>query len=260
MSRRLLIKLGGRAFETEAGFKELASAIEMTTDLQVVIVHGGGAEISQTLKEMGRVTSFVDGIRVTQAEDIQIIDKVLSGTINKRIAGWLTKYGLTCVRMSGKTRHLFLVEPLQSQHGHDYGFVGQIKNVNGGVVLEALGKGHVPVISPISSDEHGLIYNVNADTAAASLAAEINCDGIVFITDVPGVMVDKDVCESLTPEQAKHHIQVGTIKGGMVAKMVSAFAALEKGVPAAYVLKWEGVDTLRDLAVGICHSGTVIRA
>jgi acetylglutamate kinase len=258
MSQRLLIKLGGRAFEQENGFQELAQAILSLPQSQFSILHGGGAEISQALKDHGRPTRFIDGIRVTPAEDMAIIEKVLSETVNQRIASWLSKHGLTCQRMSGKTDQLFLVEPLAST-GHDYGFVGQVKQVNGSGVITAMQSGAVPVISPISGDAYDDSFNVNADSAAAALASAINCTGLIFITDVPGVMDSDGICQTLNHQEAQKLIESDVIQGGMVAKMNAAFEALAKGVSAAYIVKWEGVKTLQDLAAGICRSGTILK-
>ncbi len=258
MLQRILIKIGGRAFEQESGFQELAEAIQSIPQAEVGILHGGGAEISQALKDQGRETRFINGIRVTQAEDMAIIEKVLSVTVNRRIASWLSKHGLACQRMSGKTGQLFLVEPLTGS-SHDYGFVGRIKQVNGQGVLSAMQSGTVPVISPISGDENNHSYNVNADSAAAALAAAISCTALIFITDVPGVMNGDGICQTLNEVEARERVETGVIQGGMLAKLNSAFEALAKGLPAAYILKWEGVDTLSDLATGICRSGTILK-
>jgi len=258
MNQRLLIKIGGRAFEQENGFEELAQAIQSLPQIEFSILHGGGTEISQALNDHGRPTRFIDGIRVTQAEDMAIIEKVLSETVNQRIASWLSKHGLTCRRMSGKTDQLFLVEPLTGA-GHDYGFVGRVKQVNGRVVIDAMQSGTVPVISPISGNAYHDSFNVNADSAAAALAAAINCTGLIFITDVPGVMDSESICQTLTKQEAREHIDSGVIQGGMVAKMNAAFEALAKGVSAAYIVKWEGVGTLSDLASGVCRSGTILK-
>lgn len=257
MSPRLLIKIGGRAFETETGFSELAQAIKTLPNVDIIIVHGGGAEISKSLQDHGRDTRFVDGIRVTQAQDMVIIEDVLSETINRRIASWLTDNGVPCERMSGKTEQLFVVEPL-TREGRHYGFVGHIKQVNGAVVLRALKAGRVPVISPISADENQHSFNVNADSAAAALAAEIACTGLVFMTDVPGVIDSKGVCRSLSEQGARKRIADGTIKGGMLAKMTAAFEALANHVPAVYITQWEGIPTLQGLAAGECRSGTIL--
>jgi len=259
MTSRLLIKIGGRAFETQEGFSGLAQAIKKSHGTEVVIVHGGGAEISQALQAAGRQTQFIDGIRVTQAEDIKIVEDVLSGTINERIAAWIGAGGIACQRMSGKTGNLFLVEPL-SRGGLNWGFVGRIKQVNAGVVLQAVKAGKVPVISPISVDENGASYNVNADSAAAALAAGARCTDLVFVTDVPGVLVREQIRPALTVAQARDLIADGTIKGGMVAKMEAAFEALAKNVPRVHIIQWQGPDTLSDMAAERFNHGTVIHS
>src|SRR5210317_2219637 len=157
MSTRILIKIGGRAFEDEKGFRELARAINSSKKVEVIIVHGGGAEISQALKDAGRQTEFIDGIRITRAADIKIVEEVLSGTVNQRISSWLEANGVSCAPMSGKTQKLFVVEPL-TRNGRDLGFVGKIKQVNPAVVIDSVQSGQVPVISPISANERGESY------------------------------------------------------------------------------------------------------
>jgi acetylglutamate kinase len=257
MKPRVLIKIGGRAFEGEQGFKELAAAIKSGNGLELIIVHGGGAEISQALKIAKRETKFIDGIRVTRAEDIKIVEDVLSGTVNLRIASWLSGNGVECRRMSGKTENLFLVEPL-TRGGLNWGYVGKIKQVNAAVVLENLKENRVPVISPVSGDEMGESYNVNADSAAAALAAAAGCTDLLFITDVPGVMIHEQVRPSLSVKEAQSLITKGIIQGGMVAKMESAFEALSKKVPRVHIIKWQGIDTLKNIVNRQSVSGTVI--
>jgi acetylglutamate kinase len=258
MKPRILIKIGGRAFEGESGFKDLAAAIKSNPDIEVIIVHGGGAEISQALKKAHRETVFVDGIRVTRAEDIKIVEDVLSGTVNERIADWLSKNGIACRRMSGKTDQLFMAEPL-TRGEQDFGYVGKIRQVNAAVVLNVLKNGQVPVVSPISANNKGESYNVNADSAAAALAAGARCSALVFITDVSGVLKEEGVCQLLTVKEAKTLIADGTIKGGMVAKIESVFEALDQKVPRVYILQWQGSETLLDIIRGECKTGTLIQ-
>ncbi len=257
MKHRILLKIGGRAFEDQQGFKELATAIKSGHDLELIIVHGGGAEITQALKMAKRETEFIDGIRVTRSEDIKIVEDVLSGIVNLRIASWLGGNGVECRRMSGKTANLFRVEPL-TRGGLNWGYVGEIKQVNAAVVLENLKKNKVPVISPISGDEKGASYNVNADSAAAALAAAAACTDLVFITDVPGVMVDSQIMPSLSVKEAQSLITDGIIQGGMVAKMESAFEALDKKVPRVHIIQWQGPDTLKNLISRQSVSGTTL--
>lgn len=258
MTSRILIKIGGRAFEGEQGFGELAEAIRLNPEAEVIIVHGGGAEISQALKAAGRETVFVDGMRVTRAEDIEIVESVLSGVINERIAGWLSNNGVACRRMSGKTERLMIAEPLLTRGGKSMGFVGKIAKVNAAAVRDALAQREVPVVSPISGDTEGRSYNINADSAAAALAAAAGCTDLVFVTDVPGVMAGKEIRSRLTVAEAQGLIADGTISGGMVAKMESVFEALEGKVPRVHVIQWQGPETLRRIVTGEKIPGTSI--
>ncbi len=257
MKTRILIKIGGRAFEDEHGFRELAGAITSGKSVEIIIVHGGGAEISQALKDAGRRTEFVDGIRVTRADDIKIVEKVLSGTVNQRISSWLEANGVPSMRMSGKTQRLFVIEPL-TRNGRDLGFVGKIKQVNPGVVIDAIQSGKVPVISPISANQKGESYNVNADSAAAALAAAAHCTDLVFITDVPGVLVGDQIQPSLSVQEAQSLVADGIIKGGMVAKMESAFEALNQSVPRVHIIQWQGAHTLQEVVQQQCNAGTTV--
>jgi acetylglutamate kinase len=257
MSHRILIKIGGRAFEDELGFRELAEAILAAEKVDVIIVHGGGAEISQALKDAGRKTEFIDGIRVTRAEDIEIVEAVLSGTVNRRISSWLEANGVACAPMSGRTQKLFVVAPL-ARGGRDLGFVGQIKQVNPAGVIDAVQSGRVPVVSPVSANEKGASYNVNADSAAAALAAAAHCTDLVFITDVPGVLIDEQTRPFLSIAEAQDLISADIIKGGMVAKMESAFQALGQGVPRVHIIQWQGNHMLREIVQQQCNAGTTV--
>ena len=258
MKSRILIKIGGRAFADESGFRQLAEAILSANNVEVLIVHGGGAEISQALKDAGRQTEFIDGIRVTRAEDIQIVEGVLSGTVNPRITSWLEANGAACTPMSGKTQNLFVVEPL-TRNGRDLGFVGKIKQVNPAVAVDAIRAGRVPVISPISANEQGESYNVNADSAAAALAAAAHCTDLVFITDVPGVLIEEQTRSSLSVKEAQTLIAEGVILGGMVAKMESAFEALAQDVARVHIIQWQGAHTLREVIQQQSKAGTTVR-
>ena len=258
MNPRILIKIGGKAFEGKEGFNALANAIKSNRNAELIIVHGGGSEISQALREANRETVFIDGIRVTRAEDIKIVEDVLSGKVNKRIASYLSENGISCKRMSGKTDRLFIVEPLK-RNGRDLGFVGKIKKVNPGTVLNGLKNGQVPVVSPISADENGSSYNVNADSAAAALAVGAKCTDLVYFTDVPGIQVGEDIRPTLTVQEAKAFITDGTIKGGMVAKMESVFEALEGRVDRVHIAQWQGDDTLDRIINRESVKGTTIQ-
>ncbi|MDZ7318636.1 MAG: acetylglutamate kinase [candidate division KSB1 bacterium] len=254
---RILLKIGGKAFDGETAYRELAQAQRHLSHLDFIIVHGGGAEISQALKAANRPSVFIDGLRVTTAEDIAIVEQVLSGTINKRIANSISKYGVSCRRLSGKTAGLLQVKPLRRQ-GQDFGFVGEVQRVNPAPVLESLQQHQLPIISPISGDETGHSYNVNADSAAAAIAIACGCTGLVYFTDVPGVKVDNQVLPRLNYAQAKQLIATGIIKDGMIAKLESAFCALQGKVPWVHITVWQGPATLTNLMNQQSDYGTTI--
>ncbi len=249
MKKRILIKIGGRAFSDQAGFEELASAIK-SIDAEVLILHGGGAEISQALKEANRETVFINGVRITQQEDVDIVEHVLSTVVNGRIADYLSSFGVECARLSGKTDAL-LVAKKTLRDGQDIGLVGEIVDVNPWVVLDALSHHQVPVVSPISANAEGLTFNVNADTAAAALAVGVNCTDLVYFSDVPGVMDEhQQVLPTLHVDVGRFLIETGVISGGMVAKMESIFDVIDKGVERVHITQWQGPDTLAQVLAG----------
>ncbi len=254
--KRILLKLGGRSFESQEAFTELAQAIQ-AVDAQVIIVHGGGSEISQALKDANRETRFIDGIRVTEKKDIEIVDNVLSNVINSRISGYLEQAGVKCTGMAGKTNGTLIAEPIRRQD-YDYGFVGQIKAVNPGYVWQQLKNNAVPVVSPISADEAGNSYNVNADSAAAALAVGSQCTDLIYFSDVPGVKANDEILASLTAEQTQELIAKGIIRDGMVAKMESAFYALNGNVERVHITCWQGPKTLAQILDQSHAFGTTI--
>lgn len=267
MRRRVVIKIGGNAFENtdgrgsetggEGGLAGLARAIVSLAGREFILVHGGGAEISRALRAAQREPVFVDGLRVTTADDMEIVERVLSEDINSRVASVLNRNGVRCQRLSGKTSGLFTVEPLR-RNGRDLGFVGRIVRVNPEPVLTLLADGRVPVLSPVSADEHGQAYNVNADSAAAAVAAAADCTDLIYLTDVPGVRADGRFLSRLSVPEAKDLMAAQIIRGGMLAKMESAFEALSQGVEQVHIGRWQGEKTLNQLLADQPTIGTTI--
>ncbi len=263
MRKRVVIKIGGNAFENSGsnfvststvgnhqsqlanieGLSELANAIKSQPNHEFILVHGGGAEISRALRAADREPVFVDGMRVTTAADMEIVEKVLSEKINARIASVLTRNGVLCRRLTGKTSGLFIVEPLR-RNGRNMGLVGRIVRCNPEPVLTALAMGEVPVLSPVSANDAGQSYNVNADSAAAAIAGAGNCTDLVYFTDVPGVRAGEKILTQLSVQKAKDLIATKIIQGGMIAKMESAFEALSRGVRRVHIGLWQGENTL----------------
>ncbi len=257
MKKTVLLKLGGKSLEGEEGYLSLGRAIKMAPEVDVIVVHGGGAEISQALKAANRQPVFIDGLRVTTPEDMEIVEKVLSENVNGRIAGYLQQSGLQVCRLSGKSRALLVVEKWL-RNGQDLGCVGQVIAVHPQAVLEALQQNRTPVISPISADKLGVTYNVNADSAAAALAGSLQCGDLIYFTDVAGVQDHGNVFPILTMENARCLMEKGIIHGGMTAKMESAFAALAAGVGRVHISAWQGDTTLRRILDGDYDFGTAV--
>jgi acetylglutamate kinase len=257
MKKTVLIKLGGKSLEGEEGYLSLGRAIKLVADANVVVVHGGGAEISQALKAANRQPVFIDGLRVTTPEDVTIVERVLSEDVNSRIAGYFQQSGLQVCRLSGKSRSLLIVEKWL-RNGQDLGCVGQVVKVHPQAVLDALQQQRTPVISPISADVHGETYNVNADSAAAALAGSLQCSDLIYFTDVAGVQVNGKVAPVLTLTKARDLIEKGIIHGGMTAKLESAFAALAAGVGRVHISAWQGDATLRRILDGEYDFGTAV--
>jgi len=277
MPKRVVIKIGGNAFENseeipgsssanrdrgpemggENGLAGLAKAIKSLAGHEFIVVHGGGAEISRALLAADREPVFVDGLRVTTAEDMDIVERVLSQEINCRIASALSQNGVRCQRLSGKAAGLFTVEPMR-RNGREMGFVGRIVRVNPEPVLSLIARGRVPVVSPVSADEQGQAYNVNADSAAAAIAGAAACTDVIYLTDVPGVRAGGRIVSRLSVSEAKDLIAAKTIQGGMIAKMESAFEAVSLGVERIHIGQWHGEKTLDDLLADQASSGTTI--
>jgi acetylglutamate kinase len=257
VSSVVLLKIGGRAFDSADGLSELAAELKSLPEIQPVIVHGGGTEISQALRQAQREPVFVDGLRVTTSADMYIVEDVLSNQINSRIALLLEKSGIKCQRLSGKSQGLLIVEPM-FRNGKSLGQVGNIINVHPECVLQTLANASVPIVSPVSVDKAGTSYNVNADNAAGAIAAALRCDHLVFFTDVDGVQVNGSTCKNLTIDQAKGFIAEDIIKGGMIAKMESIFAVLQAGVARVHIARWDGPGTLKNILNETSAKGTVV--
>jgi acetylglutamate kinase len=255
--QRILIKIGGKVFENGQGLVSLAASIRQADTAQYIIVHGGGVEITQALNQANRPTIFENGLRITAAEDMEIIEQVLSEKINSRIASALTNHGVSCTRLSGRTHAMFIVEPLLS-NGRSLGYVGKITRVNPAPALDALAKGHVALVSPVSADASGAVFNVNADSAAAALAVHADCTDLIYFTDVPGIRDEKGLISDISLAEANALAAAGIIRDGMVAKLNSAAEALHGKVARVHITRWQGDATLAELTGHNKISGTTI--
>lgn len=231
----VVIKFGGHAMGNDAEMDRFARDIVLMKQCNVhpVIVHGGGPMINEMLEKQGVQSEFVNGKRVTDAESMKVVEMVLSGSVNKRIVVALNKQGGKAVGLSGKDANLMICEKATP----DLGFVGEPIKINPEVLQTFMQSDLIPVIAPIGVGEDGQTYNVNGDTAAGAIAAGLNADRLLLLTDVSGVKDAKgDVLTQLTPTQVSELTAEGVIAGGMIPKTQTALAAIDGGVRAVVIL------------------------
>lgn len=245
--KRTVIKYGGAAMvkdSLKAGFANDVNLL-LAAGLLPIVVHGGGPEITRTLDKLGgKKSEFIDGVRVTDSDDLKVVEMVLTGKVNTEIVTLLNHEKAHAVGISGKDAGLLRAKKLLSDDGRDLGRVGEITQVNTEFLDVLLSKKYVPVISPIGLGDDGEGYNINADTAAAEIAVALRADKLIYITDVPGVLVEGELVSELTATEARRRIDDGTIRGGMVAKVKSILHALERGVNSVHMIDGRQPHTL----------------
>ena len=250
----VVIKYGGHAMGDEMRAKKFAADVVLLklVGINPIVVHGGGPQISNMLKRAGVESRFIDGLRVTDNETMEVAEMVLSGAINKQLAHLITTAGneadVRGVGISGKDARLFTVEKVQRkvrdetsniEQVVDLGFVGDPSKVDAQLVKTLLNAEHdyVPVVAPIGVSENGDTFNINADTAAGALAGAIKAKRFLLLTDVEGVLdKDKELIRDMDVSKAKALIKDGTANGGMIPKLETAINAIESGVEAVVIL------------------------
>ncbi|ABX32390.1 acetylglutamate kinase [Petrotoga mobilis SJ95] len=235
-----VIKFGGNAMKDPQIKSMVAEDIVLMkyVGLNPVIVHGGGPDINKMLASLNIETKFVNGLRVTDEKVMEIVEMVLVGKINKEITSLINKTGGKAVGLSGKDANLLLAEKDLSQG--DLGYVGKVVNVNREVILNLIEKDYIPVIAPCAIGRDWKTYNVNADIAAGKIASSLNADKFVLLTDVEGVLKNKEDEESvisrLSYREAKDLLNSQFITGGMIPKLKCCIQALEDGVKRAHII------------------------
>ena len=234
----VVIKYGGAAQVNEAVKLGFAHDVVLLQSLGMlpVIVHGGGPEVSRIMKAMGQEAAFVEGLRVTTREGLSVTEMVLSGLVNKEIVALLSTQGGRSVGLSGKDGGMLHARKMQHVQGVDLGFVGEIESVNPSLINLLLENGYIPVVSPIGMGGDGTTYNINADSAAACIAAALKAEKMIFMTDVNGVMKDGRLVSSLRAPEALRLIDKGVISGGMVPKVEAMLYCLSGGVGSATII------------------------
>ena len=239
-----VIKYGGSAMEDDAVIDRLLRDVVLleAVGINPVLIHGGGKAISQRMREAGQKPRFVNGLRVTDAAAISIVEEILDGVINPDIAARLVKSGGKAVGIHGKKVLVGRKLPLQKEGAHDVdmGFVGEVVEVRLAEVEDAIRHGAVPVISPLARDAGGVVYNINADIAAGSIAGRLKAAKMIYVSDVPGLMRDQNdrgsLIPSVTREQIENLVADGNITGGMIPKVESAIHALKQGVKKVHFI------------------------
>jgi acetylglutamate kinase len=244
----IVVKYGGHAMGDEAVARMFAEDIVLLKQVGMnpVVVHGGGPQIGEMLKRLKIKSEFVGGLRVTDAATVEIVEMVLSGSINKELVAAINKAGGYAIGLSGKDANLIRAKKLERAHrdpdSHiekilDLGFVGEPTKVNATVLELFRNSDIIPVIAPIGVGEHGETYNINADTVAGAVAAALKAKRFILLTDVVGVLDrNKKLVHQLTIEEAERMIADGTISGGMIPKVATCLEAVIGGVEAAVII------------------------
>lgn len=240
--KTVVIKYGGSAMEDPRIRMTTAQDVVLMkyVGMNPVIVHGGGPAINQMLKRLSVETQFHLGRRITDDATIEVVEMMLSGTVNKDVVSLLNQAGGSAVGLSGKDANLLHARKISFEDGADIGHVGEITEVNAQIIHVLSNSGIIPVIAPVATDPYGGTWNVNADTAAGEIAAALNAEKLVFLTDTPGLLRDKDDPRSLIHQLKSTEVaqltKEGIIAGGMIPKVQACIRALSAGVSRTHIV------------------------
>ncbi len=255
--KTIVVKYGGNAMINEELKNDVMRDLVLlnTIGIKVVLVHGGGPEISDMLKRVGKESKFVNGLRVTDSETAEIVQMVLAGKINKTLVNHLQNSGGKAIGLTGTDGHLIEAE----MKNPELGYVGEITSINIEPVTDLLEKGYIPVISTVGCDKEGNIYNINADTAAARIASSLGAESLILMTDIAGLLRDKDdessLISSVCVSEAPLLMREGIISGGMIPKIECCVEAIRQGVNKVFIIDGRVphallIETLTDEGIG----------
>ncbi len=239
--KTIVVKYGGNALAGATDDDALGAfardiALLHAVGIKPVVVHGGGPQISALMERLGKTPSFHNGLRVTDAETIEIVSMVLLGTVNPQIVSAVNLHGAPAVGVSGHDAKMFVVAPRDPA----LGFVGDITRVDATIVKELLADSRVPIVATLGSHSSGQAYNINADTAAGALAEALGAEKLIYLTDIEGLRLNKDDAKSIirqaTTSQLRAMLGSGSIDGGMIPKIESCIAAIDRGVHRGHIL------------------------
>ncbi|MBR6476238.1 MAG: acetylglutamate kinase [Lachnospiraceae bacterium] len=253
----VVVKYGGNAMINEDLKNAVMSDIVLLNliGMKVVLVHGGGPEITETLNAVGKKTEFVNGLRVTDAETANIAMMVLAGKINKSLVNLLNKFGAKALGLCGLDSQMIRAEKLDEK----LGFVGKITHINEDPILDVLNMGYIPVIATVGYDDDGNVYNINADTAAARIAGKLRAEALISMTDIDGILRDKDDPSSLihvvNASEAPQLMREGIVSGGMIPKVECCIEAIRRGVKKVFIINGKIphsilIETMTDEGIG----------
>ncbi len=253
----VVVKYGGNAMINEDLKNAVMSDIVLLKliGMKVVLVHGGGPEITETLNAVGKKTEFVNGLRVTDAETAEIAMMVLAGKINKSLVNLINKLGAKALGLCGLDSQMIRAEKFDEQ----LGFVGKITHINEDPILDVLNMGYIPVIATVGYDDEGNVYNINADTAAARIAGKLRAEALISMTDIDGILRDKNDPSSLIPvvnaSEAPQLMREGIVSGGMIPKVECCIEAIRRGVKKVFIINGKIphsilIETMTDEGIG----------
>ncbi|MEG1394466.1 MAG: acetylglutamate kinase [Clostridia bacterium] len=234
----VVVKYGGNAMVNDSLKRDVMSDLVLLTrvGVKVVLVHGGGPEINSVLEKMNIPTEFVGGLRKTDAETMKVVQMVLAGKVNKDLVNLIENTGGKAIGLCGIDGHMIEARPVNAK----LGFVGEITNIDTRLVLEMLDAGFIPVVSTIGYDNEGNVYNINADTVAARLAGALKANALISMTDVKGILQDKNdestLISQIAVSDAPHLIKLGVIQGGMLPKVECCIEAIRRGVKKVFII------------------------
>ncbi len=237
-NKTIVVKYGGNAMINEELKLSVMKDLVLLSliGIKIVLVHGGGPEINDMLKKIGKQSVFVDGLRVTDKETAETVQMVLAGKVNKNLVGLLQNAGGKAIGLCGIDGKMFEVEPLDKR----LGFVGKITDVDTSVIDAALNAGYIPVISTVGSDSEGNVYNINADTAAAKIAGALKAESFFSMTDTHGILEDVNdpstLISKINVSDAPALIKKGIISGGMLPKIDCCTEAIRRGVSKVFII------------------------
>ncbi|HPB17904.1 MAG TPA: acetylglutamate kinase [Clostridia bacterium] len=257
----VVVKYGGAAMTEENLKKDVMRDIVLMSSIgmKVVLVHGGGPEITSMLNKVGKKTEFINGLRVTDFETAEIVQMVLCGKINKNLVSMLQSYGGKAIGICGHDGGLIKAKKINE----DLGFVGEITSINKSVIYDLLEKGYIPVISTVGCDDEMNTYNINADTASSAIASALNAECLISMTDTAGLLLDKNNPDSLISKisvsEACRLIREGKIEGGMIPKAECCIEAIRRGVKKVFIIDGRIphsilIETLTDEGIGTMFS------